>query len=132
MNCGPLSAWNRAMEMKKMQEDENSPSSEPLAAGDGPIKRKYQGVCIKCYFSEEGFSEVAALAEKAGSRRGGTTLYTLRPHGFAEERQANTDGIAKFLKLAAAFWAEHQPELDLVETEVKEKTEYLRRHGRMR
>lgn len=102
----------------------------PPEQADGPIKRKYQGVCVKVYFSEEDFAEVAKLAEKAGNRRVGLSLYTQKPHGFADEKLANTDGVARFLKMAAGYWQEHQSELDVIEADVKEKREYLRRHGR--
>jgi hypothetical protein len=101
----------------------------PSEQNDGPTKRKYQGVCVKVYFNEPDFAEVAKLAEKAGKRRVGLSLYTLKPHGFADEKLANTDGIARFLKMAANYWKAHQAELEQKAKANKEEAERLRGYG---
>lgn len=101
----------------------------PSEQADGPTKRKYQGVCVKVYFSYGDFAEVAKLAEKAGNRRVGLALFIQKPHGFGEEKLANTNGIARFLKMAANYWAEHQVELGQRAKAVKTEQERLKRYG---
>lgn len=71
---------------------------------------KGNSICVKVYFKPEAFAVMANLAEESGKRRKGLLLYTLKPNGFAGEKLANTDGIAKFLKYAAQDWADHRSE----------------------
>lgn len=59
---------------------------------------KEKSVCVKIYLKPELFAEITQEAEKAGIRRKGLLLYTEKPHGFANEKLANTDRIAQFLK----------------------------------
>lgn len=94
------------------------------------MKRKYEGVCIKVYLNPKLYAEMATLAEKSGNRRVGLPLYTQKKHGFADEKLANTDGIARFLKMTAEYWKEHQQELDKIEKEVKERKAWLKNYGR--
>ena len=101
----------------------------PPEKADGPTKRRYEGVCVKVYFNEQDFAEIAKFAEKAGKRRVGLQLYTQKPHGFADEKLANTDGIARFLKMAANYWAEHRVELEQKAESIKREKERLRRYG---
>jgi len=63
-------------------------------------------ICIKVYFNQKNFPEVAKDAEKAGKRRGGLHLFTLKEHGFANQMVSNTDGIGKFLKFCWRYWQE--------------------------
>jgi len=69
---------------------------------------KGNSVCVKIYLKPELFAEVAVQAEKALVRRKGLLLYTQKEHGFANEKLANTDGIAKFLKHTYRYWVEHE------------------------
>lgn len=102
----------------------------PVSEADRPIsKKKYAGVCVKVYMSQEDFTAYAKLAERAGKRRVGLLLHTQKPHGFADEKLANTDGIARFLKMAGRFWAEHQDELEARARANREEAEKLRAHG---
>jgi len=73
-------------------------------------KQKGKKICVKCYFNPTNFQAVAADAERAGKRRGGLLLFTQKPHGFANETQANTDGISRFLKHTWQYWREHETE----------------------
>lgn len=59
---------------------------------------KQKAICIKTYWLEEKFLEIAADAEQAGIRRKGLPAYTQKKNGFADEKLANTDRIAAFLK----------------------------------
>lgn len=102
----------------------------PVSKEDGPISRKkYAGVCVKVYMSQEDFQAYAKLAERAGKRRVGLLLYTQKPKGFANEKLANTDGIARFLKMAGEFWGEHQDELEAEAKKLREDQERLKRYG---
>ena len=92
-------------------------------------KRK---ICVKVYFNPKNFPEIAKDAEKAGKRRGGLQLSTLKEHGFANERIANTDGISKFLKFCWQYWVETERhrfektvELAKREQEIKEERSRL-------
>lgn len=102
----------------------------PLSKEGGTIpKKKYAGVCVKVYMSHEDFQAYAKLAERAGKRRVGLIPYTQKPHGFASEKLANTDGIARFLKMAGLFWGEHQDELEEKAKTIREDSEKLRKYG---
>lgn len=72
----------------------------------GLQKQGKKKICIKVYFNQKNFPEIARDAEKAGKRRGGLQLFTLKEHGFANERVSNTDGIGKFLKFCWHYWQE--------------------------
>lgn len=60
-----------------------------------PVKTK---VTVKVYLSYDDFEKYASRATAAGFRRGGLPLFIKKPHGFENERLANTDGISKYLK----------------------------------
>ena len=65
-------------------------------------------ICIKVYLYPALFAEIAGEAEKSGKRRKGLLLYTQKPNGFANEKLANTDGIAKFLKFCYEYYKDHE------------------------
>jgi len=67
-----------------------------------------KSVKVRMYLKPELFAEVAQEAEKAGKRKKGLLLYTQRAHGFATEKDANTDGIAKFFKHCYDYWRAHE------------------------
>lgn len=92
---------------------ESGTISEKSGEAGGTInkpKKRYKGVCVKVYFNEPDFVEIAKDAEKAGKRRVGLVLFTQKSHGFQWERLANTDGIAKAMKYWWKYWQEAEPE----------------------
>lgn len=64
----------------------------------GEFGPKRLAVCVKVYFKVGEFAEITEDAVRAGFRRPGLKLSTAKPHGFKNERVANTDGVSKFLK----------------------------------
>ena len=81
------------------------------------------------------FAEVAQAAEKAGIRTKGLLLYTVREHGFAGQKNANTDDLSKFFKYCYNYWKEHEAQrmeeaAKLLQAE-KELQERKRRLGMM-
>jgi len=96
------------------------------------MKKKYSGVCVKNYFNKQDFAEVAQDAEKAGIRRVGLQLYTQKPHGLANEKLANTDSVAKFLKFCWKYWVNDKAsrltkfrEIAIKEEQLKKERELL-------
>lgn len=65
-------------------------------------------VKVKIYLNPGLYLEVIEEAEKAGIRRKGLPPYTQKPHGFANEKRANTDKIAKYLKFCHRYRKEHE------------------------
>ncbi len=93
---------------------------------------KGNSVCIKVYLKPELFAEMVLEAEKAGIRRKGLLLYTQKPHGFMEDKLANTDGIAKYLKFCHKYRKESEvhileeaAELARQEKEIAERKKQL-------
>ncbi len=72
------------------------------------IKKRYKGAKVRVYFSDKNYAEVVKDAEKAGKRRVGLVLWKQKEHGFANQREANTDGLAKFLKFCYGYWKDHE------------------------
>lgn len=77
------------------------PVREFQAPQDGQSEDEARKIVIKVYLSPDEFYQFAKDAEQAGFRRGGLPLWIKKPHGFANERLANTDGISKFFKWTA-------------------------------
>jgi len=91
-----------------MKENE-SVEKGPLENEEGTISpQRKKSICIKVYVRPDLFSTLAKDAEAAGKRRKGLQLYVQKPHGFANELLANTDGIAKFLKYTWQYWKENE------------------------
>ena len=94
---------------------------------------KGNSICIRTYLRPELFAEIAGEAEKAGKRKKGLLLYTAKPHGFANEKLANTDGIAKFLKFCYDYYKKAEParlkELADILQQEKELQELKRQKG---
>ena len=86
-------------------------------------------ICVKVYLNPNNFPRYATGAELAGKRRGGLPLFTQVPHGFADEKLANTDGLGRFFKMAADFWLEHRAELEVEARDVKEREARLKKYG---
>lgn len=62
-------------------------------------KTKQKGLfLVKVWLGEEDFKAMAQLAEKLGFRKVGLPLKTQKPHGFADEWRANTNGISQTYK----------------------------------
>lgn len=100
-----------------------------LEAGGPRKKGKYKGVTVKVYFNDDDFLTFIKLAERSGKRRVGLEPFTQKPHGFSNEKLANTDGIARFLKMAARYWGEHQEDLEAQAKRLKEEAERLKGYG---
>jgi hypothetical protein len=82
-------------------------------------------ICCKVYFNQKNFAEIAALAEKAGKRRGGLQLFTQKKNGLAGEVVSNTDGISRFLKYAAWYWRDTEASRLSRAAEIKAKEREL-------
>lgn len=68
-------------------------------------KSKKKGLSlVKVWLGEEDFKAMAQLAEKLGFRKVGLPLKTQKPHGFADEWRANTDGISQTYKALRAYY----------------------------
>jgi len=63
---------------------------------------------VAVYFNEAEISALADEASKLGYRRAGIPIKTHKPHGFADEWLANTDGISRLLKFYAQYWRENE------------------------
>ncbi len=74
----------------------------------GLLNGKKKQLRVKVYLNPALFAEVALQAEKTGFRRKGLPLFTQKPHGFVDEKVANTDGMAKFFKHCYKFWKESE------------------------
>lgn len=78
--------------------------------------------------NDKELTSIAFQAEKLKFRRVGIPIKTQKPHGFAEEWVANTDGISKYLKFTHEYYvsneakrAEERAELLKQEAAIKEK-----------
>ena len=52
---------------------------------------------------------MAVEAERVGLRRVGLPIETQSPHGFSNEKSANTDGISRLLKFCHDYWVKDYP-----------------------
>ena len=95
-----------------------------------PVLALKKQIRVKVYYNESAFSEVAKSAEDAGFRRKGLNLFNQSAHGFKDERVANTDGIAKYLKACQKYYIEHEAErlLELAKLKQTEKETAERIH----
>ncbi|MFH1520057.1 MAG: hypothetical protein ABID61_00255, partial [Candidatus Micrarchaeota archaeon] len=57
----------------------------------------------------------------------GLKLYTQKKDGFADQTQPNTDGISKFLKYCAEYWAEHESERMIRAAQLMEQEKQLQK-----
>ncbi len=99
----------------------------------GTMKKKYNGVCVKTYFNRKQYLELIKDAEKSKIRRVGLLAFTQKKGGFAHEKVANTDYLAKFLKYCWKNWKEtedyrlrQKAEVLALEREIEEKKKKLR------
>ena len=92
---------------------------------EGLKKQRKKQLRVKTYLSEPLFAEMAEQAEKAGFRKKGLLLYTQKKHGFADEKIANTDGIAKLLKYCYTYWRDEQANRLRVAAEIAQKEKEL-------
>lgn len=87
-------------------------------------KNKEKGLFrVAVYFNEADLTTLVKEAERLRFRRVGIPVKILKPHGFADEWLANTDGIAKTLKYYAAYYKEHEAErtAELAKVQAEEK-----------
>jgi hypothetical protein len=70
---------------------------------------------VKVWLGKAEFTDMAQLAVKMGFRRVGLPITTQKANGFADEWQANTDGISKTYKKLYKYWQETEASR-LVET----------------
>ncbi|MBU0592043.1 hypothetical protein KKF81_00230 [Candidatus Micrarchaeota archaeon] len=85
-------------------------------------KNKEKGLFrIAVYFNETDLLAIAKDAEELGFRRVGIPIKTQKPHGFANEWLANTDGISKMLKFAYKEYKKNKPK------RLEEQAEALRK-----
>lgn len=75
---------------------------------EGLKKKRKKQLRVKVYLTDKLFAEIIEQAEKAGFRRKGLLAYTQKKHGFADEKVANTDGIAKFMKYCYSYWKDSE------------------------
>ena len=75
----------------------------------------------------DNFPKVCKSAEDAGLRRKGLKLFTQKPHGFSNERLANTDRISKFLKFAWQYWENNRAWRFAMKADLDKRQEKLRR-----
>lgn len=93
----------------------------------GKIKQK--GLFrVSVYFNEREISALARQAENLQFRRVGLPIKKLKAGGFADEWEANTDGISKTLKFFADYYGKTEPRrlaelaaLSREEQEIKER-----------
>jgi hypothetical protein len=71
---------------------------------EGLQKKRKKQLRVKVYLTEKLFAEITEQAEKLSFRKKGLLLYTQKKHGWADEKLANTDGLAKFLKYCYTYW----------------------------
>lgn len=85
-------------------------------------KNKEKGLFrVAVYFNESDLQTLVKDAEELGFRRVGIPIKTQKPHGFAHEWLANTDGVSKVLKFAHKEYRNSKPK------RLEEQAEALRR-----
>ena len=73
-------------------------------------KNKNKGLYrVSVYFNEDDLSSIVKDAEKLGFRRVGIPIKIQKPHGFADEWLANTDGVSRVLKHCHMYWTNAEP-----------------------
>jgi hypothetical protein len=65
---------------------------------------------IKVWLNEDQITSMTKEAEKLNFRRVGLPIKTQKPHGFADEWVANTDGISRYLKFCHTYFKKHEAE----------------------
>ena len=84
----------------------------------GAKNGEYRCVKFKVCLTESEAIEIAREAEEAGVRHKGQKIVCQKEHGFAHEKQYNTQGLAKFLRtLCFQAWKEDKAERE----ELREK-----------
>jgi len=108
--------------MNKEKRAEIVPFPGPEGTKNPPLRK----VCVKVYLNEPEFLEWARMAEEAGIRPRGLKPFRLKPHGFADERLANTKGLVKFLKEAVIpFWKDGEKDRKERRTRLLDEAEKL-------
>jgi hypothetical protein len=68
-------------------------------------KSKKKGLfLVKVWLGKEDFMRMATRAEQMGFRQVGLPITTQRPHGFADEWRANTNGISQTFKAMSEYY----------------------------
>lgn len=76
---------------------------------NGKIKKK--GIFrVSVYLNEADLTSMADQAHRLKFRRGGIPLKTQKPHGFADEWVANTDGVGLYLKFCHDYYVQYEGE----------------------
>ncbi|MFA5412856.1 MAG: hypothetical protein WC350_05935 [Candidatus Micrarchaeia archaeon] len=98
----------------------------PFSEGEGTKKIPLKKICVKVYLNEPEFIEWTKLAEDAGTRSRGLKPFKLKPHGFADERLANTKGLVKFIKkVVMPNWKDGEKERTAAKIRLHEEAKKL-------
>lgn len=74
----------------------------------GKLKKK--GLTrVAVYLNKEDCTSMAQVAEKLGFRTVGIPIQKQKEHGFADEWEGNTDGIAPMLKFCFEYYRKEEP-----------------------
>lgn len=64
---------------------------------------------VAVYLNKDELTAMAKEAEQLGFRRVGLPIETQKPHGFSNEKNANTDGVSRLLKYCHDYWQNNMP-----------------------
>jgi len=97
----------------------------PQNDAEGTKKIPLKKICVKIYLSEQEFLDWVGMAEECGKRQRGLKPFRKKPHGFQNERVANTKGLVKFVKdKIIPYWKagkkERKERIERIKKEAKE------------